>query len=280
MIKAHRFLRSASVLLTLLLFAACTTPPKKPPQPKPITNQSLPHPRSLDAPAGAVPSGEGAPGSGQGYGTASANAAEVEEEEVAADGTTRLISSSRRAAPAESAAQPANSANAAMEGGTGGGAMPPSSPSTQGGRSDGGGGAKSDPQGRGTAYTDMVGVDLGDEESSTAAGPTDASNAKADRSGNKAGRDDGPGQRPQDSQAAAKAQADTSRLGVRGGKDESGATNGMPPLTSMPSRQREQAPVRENDILAQQLREAAEQEKDPALREKLWVEYRKYKAGL
>ena len=36
----------------------------------------------------------------------------------------------------------------------------------------------------------------------------------------------------------------------------------------------------EDDILAKQLREAAEQEKDPTLRDKLWAEYRKYKAGL
>jgi hypothetical protein len=35
----------------------------------------------------------------------------------------------------------------------------------------------------------------------------------------------------------------------------------------------------DDDIVARQLREAAENEKDPALREKLWEEYRKYKSG-
>jgi hypothetical protein len=36
----------------------------------------------------------------------------------------------------------------------------------------------------------------------------------------------------------------------------------------------------DDDVVARQLREAAEYEKDPALREKLWQEYRDYKAGL
>ncbi len=36
----------------------------------------------------------------------------------------------------------------------------------------------------------------------------------------------------------------------------------------------------DDDIVAQQLREAAMAEADPELREKLWDEYRRYKAGL
>ena len=36
---------------------------------------------------------------------------------------------------------------------------------------------------------------------------------------------------------------------------------------------------RDDDIVARQLREAAMQEKDPVLREKLWAEYKKYKNG-
>lgn len=36
----------------------------------------------------------------------------------------------------------------------------------------------------------------------------------------------------------------------------------------------------DDDIVARQLREAAEKETDPELKEKLWEEYRKYKAGL
>ncbi len=36
---------------------------------------------------------------------------------------------------------------------------------------------------------------------------------------------------------------------------------------------------RDDDVVARQLREAAEKETDPELREKLWEEYRRYKAG-
>lgn len=36
----------------------------------------------------------------------------------------------------------------------------------------------------------------------------------------------------------------------------------------------------DDDIVARQLREAAEKETDPELKEKLWQEYRKYKEGL
>ncbi len=35
-----------------------------------------------------------------------------------------------------------------------------------------------------------------------------------------------------------------------------------------------------DDVIARQLREAAQKEKDPVLREKLWNEYRKYKSGI
>ncbi|MGE0483064.1 MAG: PE domain-containing protein [Gammaproteobacteria bacterium] len=37
---------------------------------------------------------------------------------------------------------------------------------------------------------------------------------------------------------------------------------------------------RDDDIVARQLREAASRESDPVLREKLWEEYRRYKAGI
>ncbi len=36
----------------------------------------------------------------------------------------------------------------------------------------------------------------------------------------------------------------------------------------------------DDDIVARQLREAAEKETDPALKEKLWKEYYDYKKGL
>ncbi|MGB5495215.1 MAG: hypothetical protein WBM97_12135, partial [Sedimenticolaceae bacterium] len=35
----------------------------------------------------------------------------------------------------------------------------------------------------------------------------------------------------------------------------------------------------DDDVVARQLREAAEKERDPELKKRLWEEYRKYKAG-
>ncbi len=35
----------------------------------------------------------------------------------------------------------------------------------------------------------------------------------------------------------------------------------------------------DDDVVARQLREAAEKEQDPLMKEKLWAEYRKYKAS-
>ena len=250
-IKARSISRWSLVLLSLLL-CACSAPPDKPPVPKPLVSDAAPSPRGLEDPAGAAPGGaqadgEGSPGSDQGYGAASANAAEVEEEEVAADGTTRVISSSRPP-PAASAA--------------GGGAMPPSSAAPQramGGTS--GGGPTADAQGAGTRYSDMQGVDI------------DAGKSADDASG-------GRGQRAADLAPSGITDSAATRPGVRGGLDESGATVGTPAAAQVPPPSRSPAAVRDNDILAQQLREAAQQEKDPALREKLWAEYRKYKAGL
>jgi hypothetical protein len=37
--------------------------------------------------------------------------------------------------------------------------------------------------------------------------------------------------------------------------------------------------ARDDDVVARQLREAAMNEPDPVLREKLWEEYRRYKSG-
>jgi hypothetical protein len=56
-----------------------------------------------------------------------------------------------------------------------------------------------------------------------------------------------------------------------GGASESGQASGAPP-EGIPDGD-------DDDIVARQLREAAENETDPALREKLWEEYRRYKEG-
>ena len=51
-----------------------------------------------------------------------------------------------------------------------------------------------------------------------------------------------------------------------------GPGSGAPPPNDIPDGS-------DDDIVARQLREAAENETDPELREKLWDEYRKYKTG-
>ncbi len=60
-----------------------------------------------------------------------------------------------------------------------------------------------------------------------------------------------------------------SRSGVPGSGDNDIASDVPPDIGS----------AQDDDIIARQLREAAMKEQDPALREKLWDEYRKYKRG-
>ena len=57
-------------------------------------------------------------------------------------------------------------------------------------------------------------------------------------------------------------------VGVDGKWRGAGVPTGQPP--GIPD-------GRDDDIVARQIREAAERETDPALRRKLWDEYRKYK---
>ena len=57
--------------------------------------------------------------------------------------------------------------------------------------------------------------------------------------------------------------------GVSGGASRTGATRQPPGIPD----------GRDDDVVARQLREAAEKETDPELQKKLWEEYRKYKQG-
>ena len=259
MIETPKIVRWPLALLVIASVLACTTPPQKPPPPTPINPQA----RGQDGAPVVMPDasnrtsqgGPGAPGTSEGYGAASANGAEVDEEEVAADGSTRLISSSRRAAQGKGAGPGAGTGGA-----SGGAALPPSSASAR----HGGGGSRASEAA--TTYRpspDMQGVHV-DE-------PENAPRPSADD----------PNAAPSSGAISARPDAlSNAHRGVRGGRDESGATSGTPPASTLPPRTAVDMPVRENDILAQQLREAAAQEKDPVLRDKLWAEYRKYKAGL
>ncbi len=69
-----------------------------------------------------------------------------------------------------------------------------------------------------------------------------------------------------------------------GGGPEQGATNegagqGSAAGSRRPPSQGPRELAEDDDVVARQLREAAEQETDPEVKEKLWEEYRKYKEG-
>jgi uncharacterized membrane protein YgcG len=64
----------------------------------------------------------------------------------------------------------------------------------------------------------------------------------------------------------------------QGGTDSGGAGMGNQDSKTTP-RKDQQGMHEDDDIVARQLREAAEKETDPEIKEKLWEEYRKYKKG-
>jgi hypothetical protein len=70
--------------------------------------------------------------------------------------------------------------------------------------------------------------------------------------------------------AAAEAEAGERRAAAAGGYSKTAQRQGSSPPADIPD-------GRDDDIVARQLREAAEYEADPKLRKKLWDEYRKYK---
>ena len=79
-------------------------------------------------------------------------------------------------------------------------------------------------------------------------------------------------QQGQPGQVAARSPSGTEQQGSSEGGNPDGESR------STPSEPRDQPPgAEDDDIVARQLREAAENEPDPELREKLWEEYRRYK---
>lgn len=116
--------------------------------------------------------------------------------------------------------------------------------------------------------------------------------AKARRSGASGqGTSEGSGERqgeegqPGDYDSKAEAEAgDAEWEGVR----DAGSQSRQEPREGATGRPQEQGPGsprsdipdgRDDDVVARQLREAAEKEQDPRLKEKLWDEYRRYKAS-
>ena len=134
-----------------------------------------------------------------------------------------------------------------------------------------------------------------DERAAAAARQRDSGTLGADEEEPGSGYDDGYGAASEDGGGMAGAGGDgdtapplTGGPGGRGGSVSNSAGGGMPAMPA-PPRAGDHAPVAmaavptdiprgdDDDVVARQLREAAMQEPDPVLREKLWNEYRKYK---
>lgn len=64
------------------------------------------------------------------------------------------------------------------------------------------------------------------------------------------------------------------------GASTEGAGQGKTASSRMPPTEGSRELSEDDDVVARQLREAAEQETDPEVKEKLWEEYRKYKEGI
>jgi hypothetical protein len=92
------------------------------------------------------------------------------------------------------------------------------------------------------------------------------------------GGDSGAGEQPPGSRSGERESGQSGASAERGVSSE-GAGQGRTENSQMePTRGTKEMPD-DDDVVARQLREAAEQEKDPEVKEKLWEEYRKYKKG-
>ena len=247
-------------LLTVFLCSAvllsglngCATPPSKPPTPR---TRSTPPPAPLPSEQSAEVKEENQPEqTGEpAYAAPSADAADVQMIEVPLD---------ENGDPIEADADPSQSAGRAQAAG-GGGAPLPAGDSGQGSAARSGGA-------RPAAMTPAAaGGDL-------TTGPRMAIGAGAP--GHSAGAADGRGQRLEDPDSRGGGGAASNSTGLGSTPDQSGEEQGN--FRMLPAAAPSRADTRDDDIVARQLYEAATREADPALREKLWEEYRRYKAGL
>ena len=93
------------------------------------------------------------------------------------------------------------------------------------------------------------------------------------RSGKESGKQGEPGEPGETGETARKGQEGGEQVASAGGPGDAGGQAGN---TNVPP---DIPDGKDDDVVARQLREAAENEQDPELREKLWDEYRRYKAS-
>jgi hypothetical protein len=286
--------RLAGFSLLALALAACNTTPERPPPPQPRVERPPPEPTPREPAEAAEPAspsttGQAAPsGTDSGdqpappaYAEPSANAAEVQIDEIPVDADGNPLprpAGGGGGAPAAGELARMNDALEARE------------------RA-----ASAQATGAAPAAADLVGPDMAigartsgervealDHELDQQLRAFDARMARARAAaaaeratgGAASGTEDGQGGRLEQGGARGAGGAATTASGIGNTPDLSG-DNGAGEY-----RRAAVAPTpqgipdgRDDDIVARQLREAASREADPVLREKLWDEYRRYKAG-
>lgn len=110
------------------------------------------------------------------------------------------------------------------------------------------------------------------EESGKSGGESGSAGADG-QSGQESGKQGEPGEPGEAGEAARKGQEGGEQVASAGGPGDAGGQVGN---TNVPA---DIPDGKDDDVVARQLREAAENEQDPELREKLWDEYRRYKAS-
>lgn len=315
MITQHIPYPAIAVITLALALGGCNTQPKRqPPPPKPVaseprqppppaqsSNQTEQQRDPAEAQSQAPPPATAQQNPPQNFSPPSADAAEVEIEEIHLDENGNPIKTEtvRASAPAQSAAQQ-------QQRGGGGGAPPPPRGARQSDDAGGGSGlivltpdgeeelpvGPNIQIGASTDDEDIAALDarlnrqlaLFDERLRRAREAAEAereSQRGGGGGGAPSGAADGEGyliEKPPEFAGAGGAAATGSGLGNT--PDTSGTTESAPRKIAHYAQPADIPDGRDDDIVARQLREAAEQEKDPVLRDKLWEEYKRYKAGL
>ncbi|MGI9537406.1 MAG: hypothetical protein ACR2PB_10060 [Desulfocapsaceae bacterium] len=101
-----------------------------------------------------------------------------------------------------------------------------------------------------------------------------------EQSGTESGGRAGVQEQPPGSRTAESDSGDEAKGEMEQGKPTEGAGGGEADSSRLPPAEGSKELSEDDDVVARQLREAAEQETDPEVKEKLWEEYRKYKEGI
>ena len=248
-------------LVLAALLAACQAPPHHPPPAPAIRTQAPPPPAA--APASETTADSASPTAADtngDYAAPSPYAADVEFEEVPVDATGP-------ASPAPAAAAPGDTGP--RDSGGGGGAQLPLARMND----DIAARERAQAPAAGAlpgATTGLVGPRLELGSGTTVSAP----------GGSITGAQDGRGQASVRPAHAGAGGAAASGSGLGATPDRSGDGSRAQPLPAADGAPPDFSHAADDDIVARQLREAAEGERDPELAARLWDEYRRYKAGL